>query len=127
MAITRIPRDHDLLALARVLRKNMTRHEKKLWYDFLQSYPLKFYKQKIIARYIVDFYCHKAKLVIELDGSQHYEEAAQRKDRFRTCQIETYHILVLRYYNKEIDRNFRGVCEEIDRITQNRTRWLKGT
>lgn len=120
MAITYIPRDKTLLPLARKLRESMTRHERKLWYEFLRIHPVKFYKQRIIERYIVDFYCHKARLAIELDGSQHYEPKAQKKDAFRTVQIGQCQILVIRYDNLQIDRNFRGVCEDIDRIVRER-------
>lgn len=120
MAVIQVPKDNELLKLARTLRQNMTRHEKKLWYGFLRIHPVKFYKQRIIERYIVDFYCDKARIAIELDGSQHYEESAQKHDVIRTCQIGRYDILVLRYYNQQIDRNFRGVCDEIDRIVKER-------
>lgn len=62
----------------------MTRQERHLWYDFLQDYPVKIYKQKVIDNFIVDFYCHSAKLVIELDGSQHYTEEGLANDEERT-------------------------------------------
>ena len=69
----------NIISLARELRKNMTKEEKHLWYDFLRTYPIRFMRQKIIGRYIADFYCAKANLVIELDGSQHYEKKAKKK------------------------------------------------
>ncbi len=69
---------------AKKLRKNMTKEERHLWYDFLRQYPVRFLRQKVIDNYIVDFYCAKAKLVIELDGGQHYEESIQRYDKIRT-------------------------------------------
>ena len=62
-----------LVPSAKNLRKNMTNEERHLWYEFLRDYPLRFSRQKILGKYIVDFYCAKAKLVIEVDGSQHFE------------------------------------------------------
>ena len=73
---------------ARALRKNMTKEERHLWYDFLRNYPIRFLRQKVIDHYIVDFYCHEARLIIELDGSQHYEKEGLLKDKIRTEQIE---------------------------------------
>lgn len=95
---------------ARNLRKNMTRQEKHLWYDYLKNSPVKWYKQRTVAQYIVDFYCHKARLVIELDGSQHYTEDGEEYDEIRTEILEQYQLEVLRFPNAEIDRNFEGVC-----------------
>lgn len=99
---------------AKALRKNMTKEERHLWYDFLRTYKLRFLRQKIIDNYIVDFYCAKAKLVIELDGSQHFEPNAILRDKIRTEQIEKYNLTVLRIPNNEINENFDGVCEFID-------------
>ena len=78
----------ELTTNARTLRKNMTKEEKQLWYDFLKTYPVRFLRQKVIDNYIVDFYCHSARLIIELDGSQHYEEKGLLKDKIRTERIE---------------------------------------
>ena len=103
-----------LTANAKVLRKNMTKEERRLWYDFLRSYPVRFLRQKVIDDYIVDFYCSEARLVIELDGSQHYEEKALLKDKIRTEKIESRNLTVLRIPNNEINKNFNGVCEYID-------------
>ncbi len=99
---------------ARNLRKNMTKEERHLWYDFLRNYKIRFLKQKVIDNYIVDFYCSKAKLVIELDGSQHYYEKGLLSDKIRTDRIEKYGLTVLRIPNNEINENFDGVCEFID-------------
>ena len=101
---------------ARSLRKNMTKEEKHLWYDFLRDYPVRFLKQKVIDQYIADFYCHSAGLVIELDGSQHYSEEGLIKDRIRTSRLESRGLTVLHIPNCEITRNFSGVCEYIDLI-----------
>ena len=103
-----------LVTNARNLRKNMTKEERHLWYDYLRTYPVKFLRQKIIGKYIVDFYCAKAKLIVELDGSQHYEEKGMEYDAERTAFLEQYGIRVLRIPNNEVIQNFRGVCEYID-------------
>lgn len=100
---------------ARVLRKDMTKEERRLWYDFLRDYPLRFMRQRPVDRFIVDFYCAGAKLVIELDGGQHYEEGGRLADAERDRVLATYGIRVLRIPNTEIMRNFSGVCEQIDR------------
>ena len=92
----------------------MTKEERRLWYDFLRSYHVRFLRQKVIDNYIVDFYSHRARLVIELDGSQHYEESALLKDKIRTEKIEGRNLTVIRIPNNEVNRNFEGVCEYID-------------
>ena len=92
----------------------MTKEERHLWYDFLRDYPVRFSRQKILGKYIVDFDSAEAKLVIELDGSQHYEEASIEKDVERTSFLECYGLRIIRIPNNEISRNFRGVCEHID-------------
>ena len=99
---------------ARLLRKNMTKEEKHLWYDFLSKYPIRFLRQKVVDNYIVDFYCHSARLIIELDGSQHYEEEGLRKDIIRTERIEKRKLTIIRIPNNEVNRNFDGVCRYID-------------
>ncbi|MDD6886900.1 MAG: endonuclease domain-containing protein [bacterium] len=104
----------QLVPLAKQLRKEMTREEQHLWYDFLRSYPVRFSRQKVLGKYIADFYSAKAKLVIELDGSQHYEDRNARKDADRTAFLEGYGLKVIRISNIEVNRNFRGVCEYID-------------
>ena len=99
---------------AKALRKNMTKEERHLWYDFLRTYPIRFLRQKVIDQYIVDFYCHSARLIIELDGSQHYEAQGLLRDRIRTEHIEDRGLTVLRIPNNEVNYNFDGVCEYID-------------
>ncbi|MBQ8576274.1 MAG: endonuclease domain-containing protein [Clostridia bacterium] len=101
---------------AQELRKNMTKEEKHLWYDFLRTYPVRFLRQKVIDNYIVDFYCHQARIIIELDGSQHYEETGIEKDKIRTEKIEDRNLTVIRIPNNEINKNFDGVCEYIDML-----------
>ena len=112
--------NRKLVPLARNLRKEMTREERKLWYQFLHHYPVRFYRQKVLGKYIADFYCAKAKLVIELDGSQHYEEKGQEKDAFRTRYLEGYDLEVLRIANNQLRENFEGVCAYIDWIVKQR-------
>ena len=109
-----IPKDNTQLENARRLRREMTPHERKLWYLFLRKYPVKIYKQRIIGKFIVDFYCASARLVIEVDGSQHYEADEIQKDADRTAFLEGYGLTVIRIPNNEVNRNFRGVCEYID-------------
>ena len=104
------------IPLAKVLRKNMTPWERKLWYEFLRSYPIRFQRQKAIGNYIVDFYCAKAGLVIELDGGGHYTTEQREKDKMRTKELEKMNLTVIRVCNLDIDNNFRGVCEYIDEI-----------
>ena len=107
-----------LVPAARKLRKNMTKEEKHLWYDFLRDYPIRFVRQKVLGYYIADFYCAQAKLIIELDGSQHYEADGMERDTLRTEFLEQYGLQVLRIPNNEISRNFEGVCSYIDRLVQ---------
>lgn len=102
------------IPLAKALRKNMTPWERKLWYEFLRDYPVRFQRQKAIDNYIADFYCAKARFIIELDGGGHYTEEQAEKDRMRTEAFKKHNIKVLRICNLDIDRNFRGVCEYID-------------
>ncbi len=111
-----IPKDNSQLENARRLRRDMTSHERKLWYLFFQKYPVKIYKQRIIGKYIVDFYCASAKLVIELDGSQHYETEGAAYDAERSQYLEAHGLKVLRFSNWDVDRNFREVCERIHAV-----------
>ena len=115
-----IPKNNSMLDRARELRRDMTPQERKLWYMFLRSYPVKFYKQRIIESFIVDFYCHAAKLVIEIDGSQHYEPQGQAYDEERTAILQKYGLEVLRFSNREINTDFRAVCEHIDNTVKAR-------
>ena len=108
-----IPKNDALLPLARALRREMTPHERRLWYCFLRTYPIKIYKQRIIGEYIADFYCAAAKLVIELDGSQHFEPEGVEADRERDAYLHSLGLNVLRYSNAEVNNAFRGVCEDI--------------
>ena len=115
-----IPKDNSQLENARRLRREITPHERKLWYLFLRKYPVKIYKQRIIGRFIVDFYCARAKLVIEVDGSQHYEPQGMAYDAERSAFLSALGLEVLRFSDRDIDRDFCGVCEQIDITIQNR-------
>ncbi|MBO5089599.1 MAG: endonuclease domain-containing protein [Clostridia bacterium] len=106
------------ISLAKQLRRNATPQENHLWYDFLAKYPIRFQRQKAIGNFIVDFYCHKAKLVIEIDGSQHFSEDRIRNDEFRTEILEEFDLRVIRFSNNQVNTNFRGVCEYIDMIVK---------
>ena len=108
-----------IVPLAKVLRKEMTKEEKHLWYDFLCKYPVRFSRQKVLGKYIADFYCADAKIIIELDGSGHYTEDGKTHDAERTSFLEGYGLTVVRIPNTEINRNFRGVCEYIEGIVKN--------
>jgi very-short-patch-repair endonuclease len=118
------PASKDLLPIARKLRKEMTKEERHLWYDFLLHYDVKFYRQKIIGRFICDFYCPKARLAVELDGSQHYTEEGKAYDEKRTNFFHEYEIEVLRVYNGIVNNNFRGVCLAIDKVVKERIQKL---
>ena len=107
------------IPLAKSLRKNMTPWERKLWYEFLRSYPIRFQRQKAIGNYIVDFYCAKAKIVIELDGGGHYSPEQIENDSARCKDLENMNLKVIRICNLDIDSNFYGVCEYIDLMIKN--------
>ena len=104
----------NLIPNAKSLRKNMTKEERHLWYDFLRDYPVKFRRRAVINQYIADFYCPEAKLIIELDGSQHFEEKGIEYDEKRTAFLEQYGLTVIRIANNMIHKQFKEVCEYID-------------
>ena len=106
------------ISLAKTLRKKTTPQENHLWYDFLSDYKVRFQRQKAIDNFIADFYCHKAKLIIEIDGSQHYTEAGRQNDEFRTEILEGYDLKVIRFTNRQINTNFQGVCAYIDAVVK---------
>jgi len=106
----------DMRRRAQELRKNMTLEERILWYHFLKDYPVQWNRQKVFGPYIVDFYCKRLKLVIELDGSQHYEEVGESYDQKRTAYLESLGLQVLRFGNTDIKTNLSGVCEWINYV-----------
>ena len=110
--------DGKNLERAKKLRKEATPQENHVWYDFLSRYEIRFQRQKMIDYFIADFYCHKAKLIVEIDGSQHYTKEGRQKDEFRTEILEGYDLKVIRITNHQINTNFRGVCEYIDSVVK---------
>ena len=113
-----ISKNDDLLDKARKLRREMTPQERKLWYLFLRRHPAKIYKQRIIGSYIVDFYCASAKLVIEIDGGQHFDADGKQKDLERTAYFESFGLQVVRYSNADINERFASVCESLQQLLQ---------
>ena len=112
-----------LSANAKRLRRNMTKEERHLWYDFLKALPVMVHRQKVIGNYIVDFYIAQAKLVVELDGTQHYEAEGKRADEIRDAYLASLGLTVLRYSNADINLRFQSVCEDI----WNRLKLSEGT
>jgi len=110
----------NLTELSQKLRKNATKEENTLWYQYLRRHPVQFRRQHVFGTYIVDFYCAKAQLVVELDGSQHYEPEEIAKDGMRTRYLESLGLLVQRFPNNDIQRNLRGVCQIIDQAVYSR-------
>ena len=108
----------DNITLAKNLRKNATPQENRLWYDFLSKYEVRFQRQKAIDNFIADFYCHKAKLIVEIGGSQHYTEENLKRDEFRTEVLSGYDLKIIRFTNKQIDKDFYAACEYIDVIVK---------
>ena len=112
--------DKKMLRTSQKLRREITKEERHLWYDFLKSYPVQFKRQFPVENYILDFYCHKAMLVVELDGSQHCEPENIEYDQKRTAFLQEKGLYVLRISNLDVMREFRGVCETIDLAVRDR-------
>ena len=115
---TKLSYDGRNKSRAQKLRREMTKQERRLWYDFLSSYPVRFRRQKQFGWYIVDFYCAEKKLVVEIDGSQHYDPEAEAKDKARTAYLESIGLKVMRFSNYDVEVHFDGVCATIDRMVQ---------
>ena len=114
----------ELKDRSRQLRKHMTRQERHLWYDFLRDYPVNFYRQRSIDRFIADFYCSRAHLVIEIDGGQHYTPEGQEQDAERSAVLQRYSLTVIRVSNTDVDQNFSGVCQFLDcKIKEELSKW----
>ena len=113
-------RNAELKQFARKLRKNQTKEERLLWNAFLSKHPMRFRRQYTIGNYIVDFFCHAAMLAVELDGSQHYGSDGMEQDRARTTYLESQGVMVLRFSNLDVMRQFKNVCAGIDRIAESR-------
>ena len=121
-----LPYQMKLVPRAQELRKNATKQENHLWYDYLSTYPVHFRRQKPIDGFIADFYCDAALLVVELDGSQHYNEQGLAYDQERSAILAEYGIKVIRFSNLDVDKNFKGVCTAIDLAVKERLAELKG-
>ena len=117
---TYIPYDKDITNIAQTLRKNATPEEGKLWQLFLRRYPVQFRRQKPMGRYVLDFYCGKAKLAVELDGSQHFTAQGLASDTNRTAYLEGLGIKVLRFTNEDVNKRIYDVCHTIDRAVKER-------
>ena len=104
------------------LRKQMTKEERHLWYDFLKTYPVQFKRQYMLGSYIVDFYCYRARLILELDGSQHFDPEAMEYDKKRTAFLQKQGFLVMRFSNSDVMTQYRAVCEAVDTAVKNRMR-----
>jgi very-short-patch-repair endonuclease len=115
-----LPYSGKLISRAKELRKNMTSQEKKLWYQFLNKYTIRFQRQKTIDSFIADFYCAKAKLAVEIDGSQHFTEEGLVYDNERSLILSKHGVDIIRFSNYDIDRNFVEVCRLIDYQVQKR-------
>ena len=107
-----------IVPFARALRKNMTVEERRLWYDFLRTYPVRFSRQKVLGKYIADFYSAEARLIVELDGGQHYDGEQIGRDAERTAFLERYGLKIVRVPNNEVKEHFREVCEYIDYVVK---------
>ena len=116
----RLPRNKKLKEFSTKLRNDATPEENRLWFEFLRTYPVRFNRQRIVGNYILDFYCAKAKLVVEIDGSQHYENKGINYDSKRTDYLEELGLYVLRFSNLEINENFYEVCSVIDEAVKKR-------
>jgi len=110
---------HALIPQAKKLRREMTPQEKRLWYEFLAKLSPRFQRQKTIGRFIADFYCYKAKLIVEIDGSQHYTEAGLAYDAERAAILNGFGLRVIRFSNCDVNENFEGVCNAILQSVQN--------
>jgi very-short-patch-repair endonuclease len=121
-----LPYQYNLIPRAKELRKNATKQENHLWYDFLRTYPVRFQRQKSIGSFIADFYCYSAKLIIELDGAQHYSDEGMAYDKERSQILNEYGLYVLRFSNSEVDKSFDSVCKIIDTVVKERSLPLEG-
>ncbi len=110
------PYNPKLTPRAQELRRNATPQENHLWYDFLSTHPMRFLRQRVIGTFIADFYCHEARLVIEVDGAQHFTAEGLAYDKQRTAALETLNLRVLRFTNHEVDQQFDSVCQMIDAV-----------
>jgi very-short-patch-repair endonuclease len=111
-----IPYRRDLKPRSQALRRDPSPAERKLWYEFLRTLPIKFTRQKPLGHYIADFYCANERLVIEVDGDSHFTERGEQYDETRTAQLQAMGVRVVRVTNVEVMQDFEGVCATILRI-----------
>jgi very-short-patch-repair endonuclease len=109
-----LPYNKIITTAAKKLRNNMTEEEKKLWYQYLRSYPVRFIRQKVIDNCVLDFYCAKCRLGVELDGGQHLSESGRGHDEARTKLLNAYGITIIRFMNNRVRDDFINICREID-------------
>ncbi|MBR5225716.1 MAG: endonuclease domain-containing protein [Clostridia bacterium] len=112
--------ERKMIPRAKELRKTMTPQETKLWYGFLKNYPVRFQRQKTISSFIADFYCFKAKLIVEVDGAQHYTAQGKAYDLERSAILDRYGLMVIRFTNQEVEEHFQSVCTRIARTVSAR-------
>ena len=109
-----------MIPRAQELRRAMTPQEKKLWYEFLCRYPVRFQRQKTISSFVADFYCYRARLVVEVDGAQHYTPQGKAYDLERSAILQRYGLKVLRFSNDDVERHFQSVCVRIAQVVMER-------
>lgn len=119
-----LPYQRKLIPRAKELRREATKQENHLWYDFLRAYPIRFQRQKTIDSFIADFYCYRAKLIVELDGAQHFTSQGTAYDQERTAILQRYGLEIIRFTNREVDESFASVCTEIDKRVKQRVQLL---
>ena len=119
--------DRRLIGTAKALRRNLTPQERKLWYQILNKYRVRFQRQKVVGHHIADFYCASAKLIIEIDGSGLYTDEQQRSEEIRTDTLQQYGLMVIRFSNMDVTNNFEGVCYEVDKVVQERLKALSNS
>ena len=110
------PYRSDLKTRARALRRNLTAPEARLWHGFLRTLSVTVSRQKPLGGYIVDFYCAKHQLAIEIDGDSHFSDEARQYDRARSAALARLGIRVVRFTNVDVMQSFEGVCSEIARV-----------
>ena len=120
-----LPMNPELKKYATEMRKNMTYEEKKVWYQILKSREPKFHRQRIIGNYIVDFYCPKLKLIIEIDGYQHFYEESIEYDGKRTEYLEKIGFYILRFENTEVNKDIENVRYIINNICESLEKGIK--
>jgi very-short-patch-repair endonuclease len=115
-----LPYNPSVVEKAKLLRKQMTLAERKLWYNLLRTFTPRFLRQRVIDNFIADFYCAKASLVVEVDGQSHYAPSAQKYDHARTEFFKIYGLTVIRFTNDEVMNSFDCVKRKIVGVVKER-------